>query len=314
MREFELIATLRRRLRSGRDDTRLGPGDDAAIVAPPAGHELVITSDTLVVGRHFPVDTAAFDIGFKALAVNLSDVAAMAATPAWVTLALTAPQLHADWCTAFIDGALAAIGDADVDIVGGDTTRGPLSITVTAFGLLPSGSAVRRDGARPGDLVCVTGTLGDAALGLRLWQAGNSDGAAAQQLCRRLRQPQWRHGVAMRGLAHAALDLSDGLAADRGHMLAASGCGARVNVDALPASAAFAALCPADQRHALQLAGGDDYELCMAVPENALDALAAALDCDLTVVGCIQAQPGLRLVDAAGEAVTLQQPGWDHFR
>lgn len=314
MQEFELIEMLRQRLQIGRDDTRLGMGDDAAIIAPPAGCELVVTSDTLVAGRHFPADTAAFDIGFKALAVNLSDVAAMAAAPAWVTLALTVPELQADWCEAFIDGALAAIGHANVDIVGGDTTRGPLSITVTAFGLVPDGGAVLRSGAQADDLVCVTGTLGDAALGLRLWQAGRTDGDAAQWLCRRLQNPQWRNGVAMHGLARAALDLSDGLASDLGHILAASGCGACIDVDALPTSAAFTALCPARDRRKLQLAGGDDYELCIVVPEKAFAALADALDCPLTAVGRIEAEPGLHFVDGAGLPVTADYFGWDHFR
>lgn len=314
MREFELIAMLRQRLQAGRGDTRLGPGDDAAIIAPPAGHEIVVTSDTLVGGRHFPDDTTAFDIGFKALAVNLSDVAAMGAEPAWVTIALTLPDLQSDWCRAFIDGVLAAIGTAAVDIVGGDTTRGPLSITVTAFGLVPVGGAIRRSGARPGDLVCVTGTLGDAALGLRLWPGAAGDGDHARWLRWRLCRPQWRHGVAMRGLAHAALDLSDGLAADLGHILVASACGARIDVDRLPASAAFDALCPAGDRPGLQLAGGDDYELCIVVPETGFAQLAAMLDCPLTAVGCIEAEPGLRLVDANGALMTTDYRGWDHFR
>lgn len=314
MREFELIETLRQRLQARREDTRTGIGDDAAVLAPPSGHELVVTSDTLVAGRHFPADTTAFAIGFKALAVNLSDVAAMGAEPAWATLALTAPELAAPWCEAFIDGALAAIGAADVDIVGGDTTSGSLSITVTAFGLVPTGTAILRSGAQVGDLVCVTGTLGDAALGLRLWQADTLDGADAQWLYQRLCQPQWRNGAAMRGLAHAALDVSDGLTADLGHVLTASGCGARIDVDALPTSKAFVALCPAGQRRALQLAGGDDYELCITVPATAFAALASALGCQLTAIGRIEAEPGLRLADGSGEPVTIDSRGWDHFR
>src|SRR5699024_4839311 len=284
MREFELIRTLTGRLPAGRSDTRLGTGDDAAVVAPPAGHELVVTTDTLVAGRHFPGDAPAADIGYKAMAVNLSDVAAMGAAPAWATVALTAPALQTDWCEALQSGMLQAIGDAPVDIIGGDTTSGPLSVTVTAFGLLPCGSAVRRSGARPGDRICITGTLGDAALGLQLWQQGvvPDNDTAAQWLRARLHRPQWRDGTAMQGLAHAAIDISDGLASDLTHVLEASGCGARIEADRLPSSTAFDTLCPPDQRHALQLAGGDDYELCIVLPPAHVEPLAAALSCPLT--------------------------------
>lgn len=321
MQEFELIQTLSERLRIRRSDTRLGIGDDAAVLTPPPNYELVVTSDTLVAGRHFPEDAKATDIGFKSLAVNLSDVAAMGAEPAWVTMALTLPDLDADWCDAFLDGALEGIGDANVDIVGGDTTRGPLSITVTAFGLLPTGSAITRSGAEPGDLVCVTGTLGDAALGLRLWQErqasdqDNHQDNHAEWLYRRLHRPQWRQGCAMQGYAHAAIDLSDGLVADLGHILAASDCGARINVDALPASDAFMALCPIGDRLRLQLAGGDDYELCIVLPHSAHTSLSSALGCALTPVGTIEKESGLRLVDHNGAALDVgEYPGWDHFR
>ncbi|HLQ84742.1 MAG TPA: thiamine-phosphate kinase [Salinisphaeraceae bacterium] len=317
MREFDLIRVLTRRLRAARADTHLALGDDAAVLAPPAGHELVVSTDTLVAGRHFPRDAHAADIGFKALAVSLSDVAAMGAEPAWATLALTLPELDSTWCKAFVEGLLQAPGAARVDIVGGDTTRGPLSVTTTVFGLVPAGTAVRRSGAQAGDLLCVTGTLGDAALGLRLWQARPRmrENAHAQWLWQRLHRPQWRRGSALRGRAHAAIDISDGLLADAGHILVASGCGARIQAAALPCSPAFAALCPQADRHALQLAGGDDYELCIVVPRAAQAALAAQLDCPLTVIGVIEAQPGLSVVDAAGAPLpTGAYPGWDHFR
>lgn len=316
MREFEFIRTLSRRLRTSRGDTRRAMGDDAAVLAPAPGRELVVTSDTLVAGRHFADDASAADIGFKALAVNLSDVAAMGAQPAWVTIALTVPELDGAWCEAFIDGALAAIGDNPVDIVGGDTTRGPLSATVTALGQVPAGAAILRSGAVPGDLVCVTGTLGDAALALRLWRNRDMSGTGEpiEWLRQRLYRPQWREGSAMQGRAHAAVDVSDGLAADLGHILAASGCGARIDADALPASAAFDALCPAADRRALQLAGGDDYELCIVLPSSAYQSLAGALDCPLTAIGVSEAAPGLRLVDENGASInTGDYGGWDHF-
>jgi thiamine-monophosphate kinase len=320
VREFAFIERLAAGLQAKRADTRLAIGDDAALIAPAAGVELAVTTDTLIAGRHFPKDTEAYDIGYKALAVNLSDLAAMAAEPAWATLALAAPELDGPWCDAFLDGAKAAIGNADVDIVGGDTTRGPLTITVTAIGTLPTGSAIRRAGAKPGDVIAVTGTLGDAALGLKLWpqrQALAGD-AHARFLLSRLARPAWRNGAAMRGLASAAIDISDGLRADLGHVLTASGVGARIDVDALPASAAFRARVDTpSQRRELQLGGGDDYELCLTVAPADLPALATRLDCSLTPIGAIEADPGPRLVDSAGEPIDptgLEQLGWDHFR
>ena len=320
MQEFDLIQRLVQRLHATRTDTRFGIGDDAAVIAPPPGYEVVVTTDTLVAGRHFPCDVGAGDIGFKTLAVSLSDVSAMGAEPAWATLTLTVPELEADWCNAFIDGALQAIGPHQVDIVGGDTTRGPLSITGTVFGLVPVGRAVMRHGARPGDVICVTGTLGDAALGLRLWQqreAASRPAATADVdwLYRRLHRPQWRSGVALAGAVHAAVDISDGVLADLSHIAAASDCGARLYADALPVSAAFESLCPAAERRRLQLAGGDDYELCVTLPPAAVTTLAAQLDCPLTAVGEVEAQPGVRVVAADGSRLSVNDfPGWDHFR
>ena len=318
MREHALIERLRVRLQPRRADTRLAVGDDTALIAPPADTELAVTTDTLIAGRHFPADTPAFDVGFKALAVNLSDLAAMAAEPAWATIALAVPELWADWCDAFLDGAQAAIGAARVDIVGGDTTRGPLAITVTAIGTLPAGSAVRRSGARVGDIVAVTGTLGDAALGLELWPGRESlrDDETLRWLIGRLCRPDWREGARMRGLASAAIDVSDGLAADLGHILVASGVGARINVDALPVSAALASRIenPPDRRR-YQLGGGDDYELCLTVAPGDFERLAAALSGHggVTAIGAIEPAAGLRLVDAAGAAVEADTCGWDHF-
>ncbi|GAB3678339.1 thiamine-phosphate kinase [Salinisphaera aquimarina] len=318
MQEFALIARLAQRLRARRGDTRIGIGDDAAVIAPAAGQELAVTSDTLIAGRHFPDDTAPFDIGFKAIAVNLSDLAAMGAEPAWLTLALTAPALDASWCDAFIDGALAAIGAASVDIVGGDTTRGDLSITVTAIGTLPAAAAITRAGARVGDLVAVTGTLGDAAQGLALWaEREQQQDAHARFLIERLCRPQWRNGSVLRGLVHAAVDVSDGLAADLGHILSASQVGARIDIDTLPASTALMHTVPdAAARRRMQLSGGDDYELCLILPAAQVDAARAAVDAPLTVIGVIEAAPGLRCVDASGAAVDPLQDrahGWDHF-
>ena len=314
MREFALVDRLAQRLNPHRADTRLGIGDDAALIAPPPGQELAITTDTLIAGRHFPNDTSAFDIGYKALAVNLSDLAAMGAAPAWVTIALAAPELDADWCDALLDGALAAIGGASVDIIGGDTTRGELALTITAIGCVPPSAALRRSGARVGDLIAVTGTLGDAAYGLQCWEARASASQDQQACIARLVRPSWRAGCALRGVASAAIDVSDGLAADLGHILAASGVGARLDIDALPASQALARACDGDHRRRLQFAGGDDYELCITLADSALDSARAALDCPLTVIGRVEAEAGLRVVDGEGRPWDVEDTrGWDHF-
>lgn len=317
MQEFDLIGRLAQRLQAKRCDTRQGLGDDAAVITPPPGHDMVVTTDTLVAGRHFPDDAVAFDIGFKSLAVSLSDVAAMGATPAWATIALTTPELESSWCETFMDGAVQAIGNMDVDIMGGDTTSGPLSITGTVHGLVPAGQAVKRSGARPGDLVCVTGTLGDAALGLRLWNTRKQiePNCDIEWLHGRLNRPQWRNGAALAGVAHATIDLSDGLLADLGHILTASGCGAHIDASRLPSSRAFDTWCPAMDRNRLQLAGGDDYELCVVLPESAYSSLAQRLDCTLTPIGEIRKQKGFRVEDADGRPLPVSDfPGWDHFR
>ena len=314
MREFALIDRLKTRLASRRTDTRLGIGDDAALIAPAAGEELAITTDTLIAGRHFPSDTPAFDIGYKAIAVNLSDLAAMGADPAWVTLALAAPELEEAWCDGFLDGACAAMGDGPIDIIGGDTTRGDLSITVTAIGRLPAGGALRRSRAQPGDVIAVTGTLGDAAHGLHCWKERAKANADETFCIERLARPRWRNGAALRAFAHAAIDISDGLVADLGHVLAASGVGARVDVDALPVSQALEGCVDAAQMRACQLGGGDDYELCVTLAPADMARAQAALDCPLTVIGQVEAEAGLRLVDAAGRPFAWAgAAGWDHF-
>ena len=308
---------------AGAAGVRLGIGDDAAILVPPAGHELLMTSDTLVAGRHFPLDTAAFDIGWKALAVNLSDLAAMAAQPLWFLLALTLPSSDDErWLAGFADGLGRLAHDSGIALVGGDTTRGPLSITITAVGSTPAGTALRRDGAQPGDVVCVTGTLGDAALGLkRLAAVATVAGAQAvadiAELRARLDRPTPRlaAGLALRGLASAAIDLSDGLAGDLGHVLAASRVGAVIDADALPMSDAFARQTEAPERLALQAAGGDDYELCVCIPAARLQAAQIAVTAagsQLTAIGVITAEPGLRW-QRRGQPIEGPLHGYRHF-
>ena len=312
MREFALIEAIRARSMLTREDVVLGIGDDGAIVSPRPDSELVVVMDTLVAGRHFPLETAAFDVGWKSLAVNLSDLAAMGAEPAWATLALTLPKGDADWTLAFVDGFMALAREHRVALVGGDTTSGPLAVTVTAHGHVPRGKALRRDGAKPGDTIFVSGTLGDAAAGLRAVQRGEEHEALRERLDRPT--PRVALGLALRDVATACIDVSDGLLADLRHILERSGAGAMLDVDVLPSSPALRAFASLDERRALQLSGGDDYELCFTVPrEREAEALAAAQRCNvpLTRIGAIEATHGVRT--KSGIAIVSARAGWDHF-
>lgn len=313
MDEFALIRRYFETLTPGMSGVALGIGDDCALLEPAAGAQLAITSDTLIAGRHFPLDTAAADVGWKALAVNLSDLAAMGAEPFAFTLALSLPAAEPMWLQDFAEGLGTLARTAGIALVGGDTTRGPLSITVTALGSVPPGAALRRSGARLGDWICVTGALGDAALALRDLQAGVTPAA---ELRARLDRPTPRNaaGVALRGIANAAIDLSDGLIGDLGHVLAASGLGATVDAGLLPVSPAFAASTSLAERLALQAAGGDDYELCLCVPAARLEAARAACGAlPLTVIGSIDAAAGLRVRDVDGAIVASPPPAYRHF-
>ncbi|MFD0724027.1 thiamine-phosphate kinase [Lysobacter brunescens] len=315
MPEFDLIARIHARAATRRD-VLLGIGDDAAILRVPPDRDLVVAMDTLNSGVHFPEDTAPADIGWKALAVNLSDLAAMAATPAWCTLSLSLPQPDAAWVDGFLDGFLALATQHEVALVGGDTTRGPLSICVTAHGLVDPRGALRRKGARVGDDVWVTGTLGDAAGALRQWQAG---GAFDPALRARLDRPTPRvaAGRALAGIAGACIDVSDGLLADLGHVCRASRVGAVLDVDALPASDALRCAFDRETVRVLQSAGGDDYELCFTAPKTARLALESALfACDVpaTRIGRITAEAVvIQLHDADGAAWSPPRRGYEHF-
>lgn len=313
--EFDLIARIRARCMT-RSDVLLGIGDDAALLQVPANVQLVVAMDTLNAGVHFPEATSPADIGWKALAVNLSDLAAMGATPAWCTLSLSLPTADAAWVDAFLDGFLELAQTHDVALVGGDTTRGPLSVCVTAHGLIDPRGALLRNGARIDDDIWVTGTLGDAAAALRQWQAGADVDAALRA---RLDQPTPRvaAGLALAGIAHACIDVSDGLLADLGHVCRASRIGAQIDVDALPASAALQASFDVTARRELQASGGDDYELCFTAPKTARLAVADAMDaCDVpaTRIGRITADVGnVSLHDAAGVAWSPTRTGYVHF-
>ena len=310
--EFDLIARIRARVAT-RADVVLGIGDDAALLAPPPGRQLVVTADTLNDGVHFPRGTSPVDIGWKALAVNLSDLASMGAEPAWCTLSLSLPQSDPAWIEGFLDGFLDLAGQHGIALVGGDTTRGPLSIAVTAMGLVEPGRALRRDGARVGDEVWVTGTLGDAAGGLALL-----DREPVPALRARLDRPTPRvaAGRALAGIATACVDVSDGLLADLGHVCARSHVAAHLDVDALPASAALREAFGEADRIALQASGGDDYELCFTAPADAsadIDAVSARLGLQITRIGRIVAGEGVHPVDAKSQPWSSPRRGYDHF-
>ena len=313
--EFELI---RRHAPPGaaRDDVLLGSGDDAALLEVPPGKVLVATVDTLVAGRHFPLQTSAYDVGWKSLAVNLSDLAAMGAEAAWVTVALTLPAESAaqrdTWMRDFAAGIHALADTSGVAVVGGDLTAGPLSITVQALGLVSPQAALRRDTAKPGDVIAVTGNLGDAALALHLLQSGTQ---VPECLLQRLNRPTPRldAGLKLAGKAHAAIDLSDGLMGDLGHILAASAVGARIEVDKLPQSEGFLNLCPDALKYQLALSGGDDYELCVCLSPSAFAEMQADIEVPITVIGQVTKAKGLTLVNDAGQPITVSGSGYDHF-
>jgi thiamine-monophosphate kinase len=321
MPEFDLIARIRDRIRQGiaasRDDVMLGIGDDAAILAVPPGKQLVVAMDTLNSGVHFPPETAPADIGWKALAVNLSDLAAMGAEPAWCTLSLSLPESDVDWLDGFLDGFLALAAQHRVALIGGDTTRGPLSVCVTAHGFVATRAALRRDAAQIGDDVWVTGALGDAAAALRQWQAGAAiDPALRQRLDRPT--PRVAAGLALAGIAHACIDVSDGLLADLGHVCHASRVGVEIDVDALPASDALMALFDRAAMRELQAAGGDDYELCFTAAKTSRLAVQEAMDaCDVPVTRIARVTSAdigkILLRDAAGAEWSPQRAGYAHF-
>lgn len=320
--EFAFIDALRARVRHGAD-VPIGIGDDGAVLSLPAGEELVVCCDTMVAGVHFPLDTPPADVGYKLAAVNLSDLAAMGATPRWCTLALTVPSLDPGYVEPLLTGLLALADAHGMALVGGDTTRGPLTLTLNAFGSLPAGTALRRDGARAGDAVYVSGTLGDAAaaLALRGQRVDPNDGEgklARTRLQQRLARPTPRValGQALRGLAHACIDVSDGLAADLGHICRASGLAAVIEADALPASRALLPLVADPQRRLRLQLGGDDYELCFTLPperEPLLAAIATQAHTTLTRIGTLGPGDGVHLIDADGRVVAPPAAGWDHF-
>jgi thiamine-monophosphate kinase len=315
--EFELIE---RYFSPSTSHTVLAGGDDAALVRVAPGMELAISTDMLVAGRHFLAHDDARDIGHKSLAVNLSDMAAMGATPRWATLSLALPQADEAWIARFARGFLDLASRGNVDLVGGDTTRGPLNVCVQIMGEVPAGQALRRGGARPGDEVWASGTLGDAALALAERRGElNLPPPAQDAALSRLNRPEPRValGTALIGVATAAIDVSDGLVADLGHVARASGVRAVMAWESVPLSAHVVELRahPTVQRCALS--GGDDYELCFTAPASArrrLEAISEALALRLTCIGRVEAGCGVAVFDANGREMHLEQEGFDHFR
>ena len=319
MNEFELIRHYFARQPVARPDVALGIGDDAAVLDVSPGQQLAVSTDMLVAGVHFPENTDAVSIGHKSLAVNLSDLAAMGATPAWYTLNLSLPQAEPTWLEGFCQGMFDLARKHNVALVGGDTTRGPLTIGIQIMGFVPHGQALKRAGARPRDRIYVTGLLGEAALGLRVTQGQLKlpDEYLANVLTQLNRPlPRVSAGLKLRGLASACIDISDGLAADLGHILDASNVGARIHLKRLPLSPAYDSAFEQVGWQAA-LAGGDDYELCFTIPpaqESAFRTASAQFGVACSYVGDIEAEAGLRIVDEQGALYRSEQAGFNHFR
>jgi thiamine-monophosphate kinase len=319
--EFALIA--RYFTRAVNDaSVRLGIGDDAALVAPAPGCELAISVDMLVEGRHFLPDVDPESLGHKTLAVNLSDMAAMGARPRWALLGGALPDADERWLEAFARGLFALAERFGVTLIGGDTTRGPRNLCVTIIGEVPEGQAITRSGARPGDDVWTSGTLGDAMLALAAMQGRTTiERETLARLSARLTRPEPRValGEALRGIATAGLDISDGLTGDLGHILDASRVGARIEIGAIPRGDVLGSKLSSERALALEclLAGGDDYELCFtAAPADRERVTAAGRACDVAVtrIGVVTRESGLRVVDERGEPTASLPRSFDHFQ
>lgn len=320
MGEFELIQRFfQSRSQAPAAAVPVGIGDDCAVLSATPGAQWLVSSDMLVEGRHFLSTVAPERLGHKALAVNLSDLAACGATPRAFTLALALPRADAAWLEGFANGLLALAQAHGIALVGGDTTAGPLNICITVMGEAPADQALLRSGARAGDDLYVSGSLGDARLALEAFRGSVSLSGEDFETARRAMecpQPRVALGQALRGLAHSAIDVSDGFVGDLGHVLARSGLGATVQADALPRGPALARQAPELQR-LCTLSGGDDYELIFSAPPAARAAVLAASAASATPVTCVgrlEAEPGLRLLDAQGRSIDWRVASFDHFK
>jgi thiamine-monophosphate kinase len=296
----------------------LGVGDDCALLSPAPGMQLAVSTDTLVEGRHFLSTVPPDRLGHKALAVNLSDLAACGAKPLAFTLALTLPRIDEAWLDGFARGLFALADQAGIELVGGDTTAGPLAIGITVFGEVPPGQALLRSGARAGDELWLSGTVGDARLALEAFRGAVSLDAAAFEAARARMEcpsPRCALGVALRGIATSAIDVSDGLLGDLAHVLKRSAVGAEVRIEAVPMSNVIAAQPQALQR-LCTLAGGDDYELLFSAPPAqalAVQSAAAAVGVAVSRIGTLTTELGCRVIDHQGRAIDERFAGFDHF-
>jgi thiamine-monophosphate kinase len=316
--EFDLINRYFKSHTLQRKDVLLGIGDDCAVLQPPAGKLLVMTADTLVSGVHFPVNTAAEDIGYKSLAVNLSDLAAMGAEPAWAILALTLPAADENWVQAFMRGFSVLAEEHGVQLIGGDTTSGPLSITIQLTGFVSPGQMLRRDAARAGDKIYVSGTLGDAALGLRYSSGCVSSSVELSYCLARLNRPRPRVqlGRELLAVSKCGIDISDGLMADLGHIARASGCSAIIHANKLPLSDELKTFYSTAVDWSVVATGGDDYELCFTVPPThafVLESIAKKAQIKLSCIGDMQAGEGVHCLDDNEEKILFGAPGYNHF-
>ena len=317
MTEFDLI---RRYFTRATPSALLGIGDDAALLKVSDGHVLAVSCDMLASGTHFFPDADPFLLGHKTLAVNLSDMAAMGATPRWATLAIALPDADETWLERFSAGFFALAQQYGVELIGGDTTRGPLNLCVTILGEVPAQQALQRSGAQHGDEIWVSGTLGDAALALahlqgRIALSGEELAACAQVLHQP--QPRVALGLALRGIASSTIDISDGLLADLGHILDASHAAAEIGLAPLPVSAVMRAYVELPLGKQCALSGGDDYELCFTAPAMRhadITGISARLGLPLTCIGKIVAGRGCIVHDAAGNRLNLGSGGYEHFR
>lgn len=319
MNEFDLIDRFFKNQPITRNDVALGIGDDGALICVPPFCQLVVTTDTLVAGNHFLPNACPAKIAHKALAANLSDLAAMGATPAWCSLALTLPKADPQWLSEFCRGFYALAKQYQVQLIGGDTTKGPLSITITLQGYVAQGKAITRRGAAVGDLIYVTGLLGDSGAGLELILKQNkSYNQLEQKLIDRhyYATPRIEAGKILSELASACLDISDGLLVDLEHILKANQVGAMINADALPLSCSLLHYAKSAENGAkIALSSGEEYELCFTVPKRhrqALNDAFSTLNTPITCIGQIQSKQGIDLMWQAN-AVSWPVLGWDHF-
>jgi thiamine-monophosphate kinase len=317
MDEFELIETFFKSIINDRRDVILGIGDDAACISIPDGFDLLVSTDTLVLGRHFLPEWDGFDVAYKALMTNISDIAAMGGQPVWLSLSLTLPEINKPWLSRFTKGLYAGMQEYNLALIGGDTTKGPLSITITIQGLIPKGKCIKRAGAKPGDSIYISGPLGAAALAVKLLDKQGISEVLRQQLMHKLLHPKPRVDLApvLQDHASAAIDISDGLSSDLNHICKASHVGACIHEVSIPVAREVKQYLGSK---ALELAlhGGDDYELCFTVaPNHEQDMLKKLQSLGITCyrIGMIDSESGIRMKDATDKYSELAVSGYKHF-